>query len=98
MNATQYADAYYQVAAKLMFSRQEFFGRSRRQPLALSRQIGMYLCRKNTDSTLADTGAAFGRRGYDTVIYAKKVIAEKMSISREMRVYVSKIESSINII
>lgn len=95
MNATQYADAYYHVAAEFMFTHDEFFGRSRRQPLALCRQIGMYLARKNTTASLADIGAAFGRRGYDTVIWARKRVVDQMTVSRKMRGYINGIEQSV---
>lgn len=77
MNAEQYAEAFYLTAAS-QFTREEFFGRSRKQPLALYRQIGMYLAAKNTDSTLDDIGTAFGNRGYDTVIFAKKRVERHM--------------------
>jgi len=98
MSATQYADAYYHVAAEFMFTHDEFFGKSRKQPLALCRQIGMYLARKNTTASLADIGAAFGRRGYDTVIWAGKRVADQMTISRQMRTYIEGIEESVKII
>lgn len=77
MNAKQYAEAFYTTAAK-QFTREEFFGPSRPQPLALYRQIGMYLAAKNTNSTLADIGTAFGNRGHDTVIWAKKRVEKLM--------------------
>ncbi len=45
-------------------------GPSRKQPLARSRQIAMYLCRDLTDLSLPKIGAAFGGRDHSTVLHA----------------------------
>lgn len=48
----------------------EMIGPSRKQPLALSRQIAMYLCRDLTDLSLPKIGKAFRGRDHTTVIHA----------------------------
>ncbi len=59
-------------------------GPSRKQPLALSRQIAMYLCRDLTDLSLPKIGAAFGGRDHTTVIHAvekvKKLIQSDKTV------------------
>ncbi len=49
---------------------EELVGPSRKQPLARSRQIAMYLCREHTDLSLPKIGKRFGGRDHTTVIHA----------------------------
>ncbi len=49
---------------------EELVGPSRKQPLARSRQIAMYLCREYTDLSLPKIGKRFGGRDHTTVIHA----------------------------
>lgn len=57
---------------------------SRSRSLVLARQVGMYLCRELTTSSLIDIGQSFGGRDYSTVIHAinkiKKLINERREI------------------
>lgn len=48
----------------------EITGPSRKQPLALARQVAMYLCREFTDLSLPKIGSHFGDRDHTTVIHA----------------------------
>jgi chromosomal replication initiator protein len=63
----------------------ELTGPSRKQPLALSRQIAMYLCRDLTDLSLPKIGAAFGGRDHTTVIHAVDKV--KRLIQSDKRVF-----------
>ncbi len=58
------------VAAIYGLSIDDLTGPSRKQPLALSRQIAMYLCRELTDMSLPKIGMAFGDRDHTTVLHA----------------------------
>ena len=71
-------------------------GPSRRQPLARSRQIAMYLCREHTDLSLPKIGSAFGGRDHTTVLHAvdkvrhlmqedKQVFDEVTELSQKLR-------------
>ncbi len=71
-------------------------GPSRKQPLAWSRQIAMYLARELTDLSLPKIGAAFGGRDHTTVMHAvdkvktlmqsdKRVLDEVTSLCHELR-------------
>lgn len=52
------------------FTVAEVQGPSRRQPLVMCRQVGMYLCRELTDLSLPKIGDAFGGRDHTTVIHS----------------------------
>ena len=62
----------------------ELIGPSRRQPLARHRQIGMYLCRENTDLSLPKIGAQFGGRDHTTVIHAVDKIKSLMQTDKDV--------------
>src|ERR1043166_4882893 len=48
----------------------------RTQNIAFPRQIGMYLCRKHTDTSYPEIGSLFGGRDHSTVIHASKTRSE----------------------
>jgi chromosomal replication initiator protein len=84
------------TASTYGFASVELIGPSRKQPLALYRQIAMYLCRDLTDLSLPKIGAAFGGRDHTTVIHAvdkikkliqsdKKVFDEVTNLSQRLR-------------
>jgi len=62
----------------------ELTGPSRKQPLARSRQIAMYLCREHTDLSLPKIGNAFGGRDHTTVLHAVEKIKGLMQRDREV--------------
>ena len=59
-------------------------GPSRKQPLALSRQIAMFLCRDLTDLSLPKIGAAFGGRDHTTVIHAVEKIKKLIQSDKQV--------------
>ena len=84
------------TASTYGFATVDLIGPSRKQPLALYRQIAMYLCRDLTDLSLPKIGAAFGGRDHTTVIHAvekikkliqsdKKVFDEVTNLSQRLR-------------
>ena len=84
------------TASTYGFATVELIGPSRKQPLALYRQIAMYLCRDLTDLSLPKIGASFGGRDHTTVIHAvdkikkliqsdKKVFDEVTMLSQRLR-------------
>jgi len=62
----------------------DLVGPSRRQPLARSRQIAMYLCRELTDLSLPKIGAAFGHRDHTTVLHAVTKIKQLMERDKDV--------------
>jgi chromosomal replication initiator protein len=59
-------------------------GPSRKQPLARSRQIAMYLCREHTDLSLPKIGAQFGGRDHTTVIHGVEKVKTLMRTDMEV--------------
>ncbi len=62
----------------------DLVGPSRKQPLARSRQIAMYLCRENTNLSLPKIGEAFGGRDHTTVIHAVDKIKTLMGSDKQV--------------
>jgi len=72
------------AAASYGYSPDELAGPSRRQPLVLSRQIAMYLCRDLTDLSLPKIGRRFGGRDHSTVLYAVGKIRQLIQTDHEV--------------
>ncbi len=96
-NRTLTADSIIELVCNYFgFTVLEMIGPSRKQPLALSRQIAMYLCRELTDLSLPKIGTAFGGRDHTTVLHAvdkvkglivsdKSVFDEITTLSQKLR-------------
>lgn len=67
----------------------------RTQPLALARQVAMFLCREMTDNSLKTIGLYFGGRDHSTVIHAVKLISERMKSDRNLSVKIEQIKSGL---
>ncbi len=65
-------------------SREELVGPSRKQPLARSRQVAMYLCRDLTDLSLPKIGNAFGGRDHTTVLHAVEKVKTLMQSDKQV--------------
>ena len=65
-------------------SEADLTGPSRKQPLARSRQIAMYLCRELTDLSLPKIGARFGGRDHTTVIHAVEKVKSLMQSDKQV--------------
>jgi chromosomal replication initiator protein len=72
------------TAARYSLSEAELTGPSRKQPLARSRQIAMYLCRELTDLSLPKIGSAFGGRDHSTVLHAVEKIKNMMQSDKQV--------------
>ena len=75
----------------------DLIGPSRKQPLARSRQIAMYLCRENTDLSLPKIGQAFGGRDHTTVIHAVDKIKTLMRSDKQIFDEVSQLGQKLRI-
>ena len=72
------------TASAFGFSVDEVAGKSRRQPLVLCRQVGMYLCRDLTDLSLPKIGEQFGGRDHTTVMHSVQKIKKLLETDREV--------------
>jgi chromosomal replication initiator protein len=59
------------------------------------RQIAIYLSRKLTNSSLVSIGEKFGGKDHATVIHSIKKIEEEISVKKELKEIVERIESKI---
>jgi chromosomal replication initiator protein len=66
------------------FTVEELRGTSRRRPLVIARQIGMYVCRDLTDYSYPAIGREFGDRDHTTVIHAVEKISALMRERRQI--------------
>ena len=83
------------TAASYGFSVDDLEGSSRRQPLVLSRQVAMYLCRELTDLSLPKIGNLFGGRDHTTVMHAVEKIRRLMQTDREVFDRVSELTQNL---
>lgn len=67
------------VAENFGIKKVEIMGKSRRQEIALARQIAMFMAKQLTRNSLKSIGLSFGGRDHSTVIHAVKTIGEKMN-------------------
>ena len=67
------------ITSKLGVNERLVRGKSRRQEIALARQIIMYFSRELTNLPLSKIGAQLGKRDHSTVVHACKLIEKKMN-------------------
>ncbi len=77
------------------FSVDEITGPSRRQPLVMTRQVAMYLCRELTDLSLPKIGELFGGRDHTTVIHGIEKVRKVMQSDRSVYDQVSGLSQSL---
>ena len=70
---------------------------SRRRPenIAYPRQIGMYLSRQLTGSSLNTIGEAFGGRDHGTVLHACRLVKDRMDTDQTIRQVVSYLQKQL---
>ncbi len=72
------------VAGAYGLSRADLSRRSRERRLARPRQIGMYLCRRYTDASLAAIGRALGR-DHTSVLHATRAVEARIAERPQLR-------------
>lgn len=72
-------DNIQRIAAKhFCISEDLLISKTRKQEVAMARQVAMYLCRKMTSSSLETIGLHFGGRDHSTVIHACQSVESKL--------------------
>jgi chromosomal replication initiator protein len=66
------------------FSVEDLCGPSRRRPLVIARQVGMYVFREITDFSYPAIAKEFGGRDHTTVIHAESKIEKEMKEKRQI--------------
>jgi chromosomal replication initiator protein len=94
-NVVSPADIISIVATFYQLSVEDLYSSSRSQPIALARQVAMYLCREMTNLSLPKIGQLFGNRDHTTVMYANKKISQLMKERRSIYNQVTELTSRI---
>jgi chromosomal replication initiator protein len=94
-NVVSPADIISIAATFYQLSVEDLYSSSRSQPIALARQVAMYLCREMTNLSLPKIGQLFGNRDHTTVMYANKKISELMKERRSIYNQVTELTSRI---
>ena len=70
---------------------------SKRRPenIAFPRQVAMFLAREMTESSLSTIGEAFGGRDHGTVLYACRVVKDRMEVDPNVRQVVPYLEKQL---
>jgi len=73
----------------------ELQGKRRSRSIALPRQICMYLAREMTPHSLEEIGGFFGGRDHTTVLYAHRLIGDRMKDDLDLRGQVQHLERRV---
>jgi chromosomal replication initiator protein len=79
------------VAKHFKIAPEALVGRKRTSAIALPRQVAMYMARMLTSLSLADIGAAFGKRDHTTVIHGCDKVGELVKTDAELKALVDRI-------
>lgn len=75
---------------------QQMFLKSRRREYVISRQVSMFLVKKNDPTaSLKVIGIHFGGKDHTTVIHAVKTVTDQMSYDEVLRERVNKIQEML---
>jgi chromosomal replication initiator protein len=83
------------VAESFEMTMEDLTSAKRTAEIALARQVGMYLCREMTESSLQRIGEAFKRKDHTTVIHAHKKISAMLKSDGEIQKIVDNIKSKL---
>lgn len=89
------ADICKKVAKAFGISEMELQKKKRTQPVALARQIAMFLCRELTDNSLNTIGLYFGGRDHSTVVHAVKTIRSMIREDSKIAEKIARIRSDL---
>jgi chromosomal replication initiator protein len=84
-----------ETAKMFGFTIEDICGRSRRRPLVIARQVGMYVFRELTDYSYPQIAREFGGRDHTTVMYAVEKITQQIAEKRAIYDQVSELINRI---
>lgn len=70
-------------------------GKRRSNKIAYPRQLGMYLCRMETNETFPKIGLEFGGRDHSTVIFACDKIEKELKIDEKLKLTINEIKNKM---
>ena len=68
-------------------------GKKRSSKVVYPRQLGMYLCRMETNETFPKIGLEFGGRDHSTVIFACDKIEKELKFDENLRLAINEIKN-----
>jgi chromosomal replication initiator protein len=74
----------------------QLLGRSRRQEIALARQMAMYLMREETKASLPQIGTVLGGRDHTTVMHGCAKIADLLDVDESLRQMIAAMRSKLH--
>jgi chromosomal replication initiator protein len=83
------------VAESFGMSLEDLTSAKRTAEVALARQVGMYLCRVATESSLKHIAEAFKRKDHTTVIHAHKKISEMLKSDENIQKIVENVKNRL---
>jgi len=83
------------VIAHYGVSSQQLHSRLRKRPVALARQVCMYLARRLTSYSLKEIGRYFGGKSHTTVVFAVQAIEEKMADAPSLADEIEHLQSTL---
>jgi len=83
------------VAECFKISIDDLKSKKRNSDISFPRQIAMYLCRKLTDESFPKIGIEFGGKDHSTVMHSCEKIEREISINKDLRETIEKLEKEI---
>ena len=84
------------VGAHYGLKTKEICSASRKQNIALARQVAMYLAQKHTGQSYSRIGLFIGKRDHSTVLHSCTVIERRINVDKTFRRELEDIEASLN--
>lgn len=84
------------VGAHYGLKTKEICSASRKQNIALARQVTMYLAQKHTGQSYSRIGLFIGKRDHSTVLHSCTVIERRINVDKTFRRELEDIEASLN--
>ena len=84
------------ISREMKISEKQLIGKGRTMEVAIARQIGMYLCREYTSSSLTNIGLYFGKRDHSTVIHACRNIENKISKDNDFKNKINSMKNDLS--
>ncbi len=83
------------AATEFGVERKDLLARDRRPPVAMARQVAMYLARELTDHSLPEIGRGMGDRSHTTVLHAVNRVSASLHSDPAVRESVDKLRSRL---
>ena len=73
-----------ELASEFCLSTKDIYSKTRQQPIAIARQVGMFLARRQLTMSYSEIGNHFGSKDHSTVIHACKKIEAELKLDSKV--------------